>query len=149
MSEKELMTPEDIHAFGIEIVCKQLAKDGWSVEFADIEGDVRTEPQITANKDGELAFFIVRTGLYPGRGRFEEGQDAFNNLVHHAAAHGASCYFASVGIANSEGTNDEEMAIPVKGVAYNVEFNGLIRMELLPGTPVPSPAAGGEIKGND
>lgn len=135
MADKELMTAEDIHAFGIEIVCKQLAKDGWSVESANIEGDVRTEPQIIANKDGELAFFIVRTGLYPGRGRFEEGQEAFDGFVRHAASHGASCYFASVGIANSEGTNDEEMAIPVKGVAYNVEFNGLIRMELPPQQP--------------
>ncbi len=127
------MTAKDIHAFGIEIVFKQLEKDGWIIESADVEADVNTEPQIVAAKDGELAFFVVRTGLYPGRGRFEEGMEAFNSLVRHAAAHGASCYFASVGIANSNGTTDEEMAIPVKGAAFNVQFDGLIRMELPPG----------------
>lgn len=128
-----MMSAADIHAFGIEIVCKQLTKDGWMIESADVEADIRTQPQIRAIKDGESAFFVVRTGLHPGRGRFEEGQEAFEDLVKHAAAHGAVCYFASVGIANSSGTTDEEMAVPVKGVAYNVLFEGLIKMELSPG----------------
>ncbi len=130
MAEKELMSPQDIHAFGIEIVFKQLEKDGWVIQSADVAADIRSEPQIVAAKDGERAFFIVRTGLHPGRGRFEEGQEAFNILVNHAAEHGASCYFASVGIANSNGTTDEEMAVPVKGVAYNIQFDGLIKMAL-------------------
>ena len=133
MSQRELMTKEDIHAFGVEIVYKQLEKDGWRMQSADVKADLSSEPQIIADKDGELAFFIVRTGIHPGRGRFEEGQEAFNNLVRHAKSHGASCYFASVGIANSEGESDEEMSTPVKGIAYHVQFDGLIRMELPPG----------------
>lgn len=124
------MSPSDIHAFGIEIVFKQLEKDGWIIQSADVEADMMSEPQIVAQKDGELAFFVVRTGVYPGRGRFEEGQAAFDTLVKHADAHGASCYFASVGIANSNGTTDEEMSVPVKGVAFNIQFDGLIRMSL-------------------
>jgi hypothetical protein len=132
MENRELMTPKDIHAFGIEIVFKQLESDGWSITSTDLEADIASEPQIVANKDGELAFFVVRTGLYPGRGRFEEGQAAFETLVRHAKAHGASCYFASVGIANSEGKTDEEMSIPLKGVGYNVEFDGLVKMDLPP-----------------
>jgi hypothetical protein len=132
MSQRELMTKEDIHAFGVEIVYKQLEKDGWRMQSADVNADPRTEPQIIADKDGEFAFFIVRTDIHPGRGRFEEGQEAFNRLVRHARSHGASCYFASVGIANSEGESDEEMSTPVKGVAYHVQFDGLIRMELPP-----------------
>jgi hypothetical protein len=130
MAEQELMSRKDIHAFGVEIVFKQLEKDGWVIQSADVEADMRTEPQLVAAKDGELAFFVVRTGLYPGRGRFEEGQEAFDTLVRHAAEHGASCYFASVGIANSNGTTDEEMALPVRGAAFNVQFDGLIRMAL-------------------
>ena len=132
MDNLQLMTPQDIHAFGVEIVYKQLEKDGWMIESADVLADLHSEPQIVANKDGELAFFIVRTGMHPGRGRFDEGQDAFNHLVRHAMAHGASCYYASVGIANSEGKTDEEMSVPVKGVGYNVQFDGLVRMELPP-----------------
>lgn len=130
MDQQELMTGADIHAFGIEIVFKQLEKDGWVIESADLEADIGSEPQIVANKDGERAFFVVRTDVYPKRGRFEEGQNAFDTLVRHAMAHGASCYFASVGIANSEGKSEAEMSTPIKGVAYNVEFNGLVKMEL-------------------
>jgi hypothetical protein len=132
MEEKDLMTPADIHAFGIEIVFKQLQQDGWVIESADALANILTEPQIVAKKEGELAFFIVRTAVYPNRGRFEDGVDAYNSLVRHAKAHGATCYFASVGIANSEGKTDDEMSVPVKGVAYHVEFNGLVQMELPP-----------------
>ena len=129
MEKMELMTEADIHAFGVEILCRQLEQDGWMIESGDATVDIRTQPQVIAQKDDELAFFVVRTALYPNRGRFEEGQEAYVALVSHAAAHGASCYYASIGIANSEGTTDEEMSIPVKGVAYNVEFNGLVKME--------------------
>lgn len=132
MIERELMSKQDIHNFGVEIVYKQLEKDGWKIESADVESDIAREPQIIASKDGELAFFVVRTDIHPGRGRFEEGIEAFNGLVKHANSHGANCYFASVGIANSEGETDEEMSTPVKGVAYHVQFDGLIRMELPP-----------------
>jgi hypothetical protein len=132
MEKRELMSKADIHAFGIEIVYKQLEKDGWMLDSADVEADLASEPQIIARKDGEFAFFIVRTDIHPGRGRFEEGPDAFKGLVQHAKDHGATCYFASVGIANSEGESDEEMATPVKGVAYHVQFDGLIKMELPP-----------------
>ena len=130
METRELMTPADIHAFGIEIVFKQLEKDEWQIESADALADLKSEPQIVASKLGERAFFIVRTDVYPKRGRFEEGNDVYETLVRHAKAHGASCYFASVGIANSEGKTEEAMSVPVKGVAYNVEFNGLVQMEL-------------------
>lgn len=44
----------------------------------------------------------------------------------------ASCYFASVSIANSTAATDEEMSVPVKGVAYHVAFDGLVKMELPP-----------------
>jgi hypothetical protein len=123
------MTKTDIHAFGIEIVCKQLEKDDWNIDSVDIFADLATEPQIVANKDGNTAFFVVRTAMHPGRGRFDEGQEAFDALVQLSRDNGASCYFASVGIANSEGESDEEMASPVKGVQYHVQFDGLIQME--------------------
>lgn len=126
------MTPADIHAFGVEILYKQLEKDGWVIDSADVLADIRTEPQLVAKKEGELAFFVVRTDVHPNRGRFEEGMEAFETLVRHAKAHGASCYFASIGIANAEGKTEEEMSVPVKGVGYNVQFDGLIRMELPP-----------------
>lgn len=123
------MTEGDIHAFGVEIVFKQLEEAGWTLESADVFADRETHPQIVGSKNGETGFFVVRTDLYPKRGRIE-GEEVFQTLVKHAAAHGASCYFASVSIANSEGQTEEEMAIPVKGVAYHVAFDGLVQMAL-------------------
>ena len=123
------MTEADIHAFGIEIVYKQLQEAEWIIESADVYADRTTHPQIVAHKDGEIGFFVVRTDMYPARGRIE-GEEVFQTLVRHANAHGANCYFASVSIANSEGKSDEEMAVPVKGVAYHVAFDGLVKMAL-------------------
>lgn len=123
------MRESEVHAFGVEIVYKQLQADEWIIDSADVYADRTQEPQIVAHKDGELAFFVVRTAMHPGRGRIE-GQEVFERLVKHANAHGATCYFASVGIANSEGKTEEEMSIPVKGVAYHVAFDGLVRMAL-------------------
>ena len=129
MSEPELMTEADVHAFGVEIVYKQLIEAGWTVESADVYADREEHPQIVASKDGKFAFFVVRTAIYPGRGRIE-GEEVFRHQVQLANDHGATCYFASVGIANSEGKTEEEMTVPVKGVAYHVAFDGLVKMEL-------------------
>lgn len=129
MQERELMTEADVHAFGVEIVFKQLEEAGWTLESADVFAERETHPQIVGRKDGETGFFVVRTEMYPNRGRIE-GEEVFQTLVSHAAAHGASCYFASVSIANSEGESEEDMAIPVKGAAFHVAFDGLVKMEL-------------------
>lgn len=132
MSKYELMTEADVHAFGVEILFKQLEKDGWTVESADALADPASEPQIVANKEGELAFFVVRTAVYPKRGRFDDGKEAFETLVKHAKAHGASCYYASVGIANGDANSEEEMSVPAKGAQFQIQFDGLVKMELPP-----------------
>lgn len=132
MIKRELMTDADIHAFGVEILFKQLEKDGWTVESADALADIASEPQVVANKEGELAFFVVRTAVYPNRGRFDEGKQAFETLVKHAKEHGASCYYASVGIANGDANSEEEMSVPVKGAQFQIQFDGLVKMELPP-----------------
>lgn len=129
MPDQELMTDTDIHAFGVEIVFKQLEQAEWLIESADALADRTTDPQIIAKKGEERAFFVVRTAMYPDRGRIES-EDVFQALVAHAKAHDSSCYFASVSIANSKGKTEEEMSIPVKGVAYHVAFDGLVKMEL-------------------
>lgn len=124
------MTTDEIHAFGVEILFKQLEKDGWLIEWADARADIRQSPQIVASKDSEKARFVVRTGVYPNRGRFKEGQDVYEKLVREAADLGSNCYFASIGIANADGETEEEMSVPIKGAPFHIEFNGLIRMDL-------------------
>ncbi len=119
----------DIHAFGIEIVVQQLQEAGWSVESYDAFADRGCDPQIIARKDEEKAFFVVRNDIYPKRGRIES-EEVFQRLVRHAEAANASCYFASVSIANSDGKTEEEMSIPIKGAPYHVAFDGLVKMAL-------------------
>jgi hypothetical protein len=134
-SGQELMTEFDIHAFGVEIVHNQLIEAEWAIQSTDVLADPATHPQIVAHKEGELGFFVVRTAVYPERGKIE-GEQVFQDLVKHANEHGASCYFASVSIANSEGKTEDEMSVPVKGVAYHVAFDGLVQMALPPDTSV-------------
>lgn len=123
------MSETDIHAFGIEIVVRQLQEAGWTVNSYDALADRTREPQIKGTREDEAAFFVVRTDMYPGRGRIES-EEVFQTLVRNAGVAGASCYFASVSIANSEGKTEEEMSVPVKGVAYHVAFDGLVKMAL-------------------
>jgi hypothetical protein len=129
MNENELMSETDIHAFGVEIVFKQLEEAEWLVHSADALVDRAVEPQIIATKGEETGHFVVRTAVHPERGRIE-GQEVFEHLVRHAKQHGASCYFASVSIANSKGKTEAEMSTPVRGVPYHVAFDGLVKMEL-------------------
>jgi len=129
MAEPELMKESDVHAFGVEIVYKQLLEAGWAIQSADVYAERANHPQIVASRDGETGYFVVRTAMHPGRGRIE-GEEVFQHLVKLANDHDASCYFASVGIANSEGKTEEEMTVPVKGVPYHVAFDGLVKMEL-------------------
>jgi hypothetical protein len=130
MPAADLLTDKEIHSFGIQIVFNRLSEDGWVIQSADPDADITSEPQIVASKDGELAFFVIRTGVYPARGRFDEGQQAYEMLVRHAQEHGGDCYFAAVGIANAQATTEEEKSVPARGAGYNVEFDGLVKMEL-------------------
>jgi len=130
MPDSDLLSYKEIHSFGIRFVFDRLAEDGWMIQSADPDADISSEPQIIASKDGDLAFFVVRTSMYPGRGRFDEGQLVYETLVRHAREHGADCYFAAVGISNAQATSEDEKSVPVRTAGYNVEFDGLVKMEL-------------------
>lgn len=127
MAEQHLLTEQEIHAFGIHILIKKLEEDGWIIESADPEADRATHPQIVGHNNGEIGFFVVRTAMYPDKGRIE-GEEVFQNQVRHAGKHGAACYFASIGLASAAGETEEAKSTPVSGVHYHVSFDGLVRM---------------------
>jgi hypothetical protein len=131
MNNEELLTEAEIHAFGIQILFNKLEEDGWIIESADPEADRTTHPQIIAHKDGEIGFFVVRTAMYPFKGRIE-GEEVFQNQVRHANTHGANCYFASIGIASAGGESEDEMSRPARDAGFNVTFEGLVKMALPP-----------------
>ena len=119
---KELMTKSEMHDFGIDVVCNYLKKDGH--EIVSVNTDIALNPQAVARKNGQLEFIIIRTACYPLKGTIESDQIAVH-CIEHAEKHMAICYFASVGLANADGKNDAEMAIPVKGAGYYISFEGL------------------------
>ena len=122
----ELMTEAEIHDFGIEVVVGFLRREGH--EIVEVHTKLGVNPQIAARKDGQLEVVVVRTACYPAKGALDASLKASH--IAHAEKCGAICYSASVGIANSSGKTDAEMAIPIKGAGYYVSFSGI---ELLHG----------------
>ena len=119
----EVMTKAEIHDFGVEVVFGFLQKEGH--EIVGVNTDLSVNPQIVTKRDDRLAFIIVRTECYPAKGMLDAASKTL--CIQRALEVGAVCYFASVGIANSTGTNDEEMSLPVKGAGFHVAFEGLER----------------------
>lgn len=119
----QLMSAAEIHEFGIEVVFQQLQKDGH--EILAVNTDLGKNPQIVAKKDNQLQFILVRTACYPKKGEIENDSVAMQAIAH-ADLNNATCYFASVGIANSSGKTDSEMAVPTKGAGFFVAFEGLV-----------------------
>jgi hypothetical protein len=130
MTAIEVLSAAEINSIGIQILADQLAYDGWKITETKLDSAADEDPQIIGEKDGELAFFIVRTAILPNRGRFEGGQDAYENLVRLAKSNGATCYFASIGIARSSNGNQQKSSVDVEAETFDVQFDGLIRMEL-------------------
>ncbi len=122
MSEREILNDAEVHAFGIEIIGNQLKSEG----FTDIEvnRDITRNPQIIAHRKGKLCFIVVRTALYPHLGQLTDAQ-LIQDLVDHADRHQALCYFASLGIANADGENEQERATPLRAGRYHIAFDGL------------------------
>ncbi len=117
----QLMSPAEIHDFGVEIVFGYLKREGH--EILAVNTDPTINPQVVAKKDGQLEFIVVRTACYPGRGALE-GPERMA-CTKHAEESKALCYFASVGIANASGSTDAELASPVKGAGFHAAFEGL------------------------
>lgn len=120
-----LMTEGEIHIFGINTVLDFIRKDNYVIEL--VNTDPALNPQIVARKNGKLSFIFVRTACYPYKGRLESLSFAIQAL-QRAKLKGADCFFASVGIANADGTTDLEMGIPVKGAGYYIAYDGLIKL---------------------
>ena len=121
MAHKEQMTIEEIHDFGIEIVFNQLKKEGYEIQSVNTKFGMN--PQIIAKKESQLAFIAVRTACYPEKGRLDES--VHFQMIEHADKRGAIPYFASVGIANTDSTTEEEMSVPVKNAGFHVAYEGM------------------------
>lgn len=121
MGKKKAMNDEELHFLGIKVVYKDLIDNGYEVLNVRKEEDV--DPQILARKEGIMLFIVVRTARFPDMGVLKPRTAA--RVGVHAKKHNAVCYFASVGIANAKGDNDEEMGKPEVDGEYFINYKGL------------------------
>lgn len=121
MTQEEIMTIEEIHNFGIEVVFNQLRGEGY--EIKSVNPEYGMNPQIIAKKGSELAYIAVRTACYPEKGQLEES--VHFQMIEHADKHGATPYFASVGI-GKDGPTMDDMSVPTKGAKFYVAYEGLL-----------------------
>lgn len=126
-----MMTRQEIHDFGVQIVYEEMMKDGYEILGAN--PSLATTPQIVAKKNGRLCFVVVRTDVYPNKGRLADDRELFYNL-EHAERNDAVCYFAGVGICNAAATdagNEAAMSVPARDGGFYVDFDGLKIMTTL------------------
>jgi len=125
VERNEQLTREEIQDFGVQIVYEEMVRDGYEILGAN--PSLAMTPQIVARKNGRLCFIVVRTDVYPNKGRLSDDREVFYNL-EHAERNDALCYFASVGICNSaaaEAGDEKAMGIPVREGGFYVDFDGL------------------------
>lgn len=127
MEKPNILSDNEIHVFGINIVLDDIRKTGFTV--VSVTTEFSNNPQIVANKNGKLVYIFVRTDCYPNKGRLETNEQPANILLD-AQKQGILCYFASIGIANANGTSDLEMSIPTRGAGYYISYAGLEELTL-------------------
>lgn len=125
-----LMTDDEIHTFGIDSILPYLEKEEVTIE--SVNPDIKSNPQIVGKRWGKLAFIAVRTACYPSKG--ELSSDEHLRILDWADKHGATAFFASVGIAcasypdKSPITADEHMGLPIRNAGFHVAYPGLVIM---------------------
>ena len=125
MEPRELMTPQEIHDFGIEIVFGCLKKEGYVIEAVNV--DPTKNPQIVAQKDNNLCFIIVRTDCYPNKGKIATEAEFFS-ILENAQKHNATPYFAPVWICYAEARDEKQAGIPYKAAPFQASYEGLLIM---------------------
>jgi hypothetical protein len=123
-----LMTADELHAFGIETVLPYLKKEGVTVQ--SVSTDRKTNPQIIGERWGTTAFIAVRTACYPDKGALTPEEHM--QLLAWADQHGATAFFASVGVAcvaypdRSPVTCEADMQLPIQNGGFAVAYEGLL-----------------------
>lgn len=118
--EKKRLSGAELHELGIKWVYKHI-KDEFKVLSVNVDFD--KNPQILAEKDGELHFIVVKTSTYPDLGSITP--TAAEDIIKHADKHNAKILFAHVGVANADAKEEREMQFPEKNGHYYFNFAGL------------------------
>jgi hypothetical protein len=116
----DLMTREEIHCFGIDVVCEDMEKEGYKI--LALNQKLATFPQIKAEKEGLRYIVIVQTEVAPFMGQRSE-KDIEQIIQYAKIANEIPC-FASVGIGSSHAQHFKK-GITKKGEGYYINYLGL------------------------
>lgn len=120
----ELMTEQEIHEFGLQVVEQYLEGHGYGIEFAQPEKN--SLPHIIAKHGEQLVFIIAATEMYPNKGKISDADKTA--VLEHAAQFNAKVACAYLGLANAEGAKagDKELAGKAyRGANFMADFSGL------------------------
>ena len=70
----QLMTKEEIHEFGLQILSRYLEANAYEIEM--MHSNMQMFPHIIAKKNGQLVFIIAATDVYPNKGSFNDDEKA-------------------------------------------------------------------------
>ena len=114
----QLMTKEEIHEFGLQILSRYLEANAYEIEM--MHPNMQMFPHVIAKKNGQLVFIIAATDVYPNKGSFNDDEKA--------AKFDAQAACAYLGIANAEGAqnkNKELCGKAYKNANFLTDFGGL------------------------
>lgn len=95
VDKKDLLTEQEIHEFGIDIIYKYAQNEGY--EILDGSTDIDKHPQIVMKKDDQLYFVMVKTTA--GNGSYSEYDKKIALQVKEIAnKHNAKILYAGVGL---------------------------------------------------
>ena len=63
----QLMTKEEIHEFGLQILSRYLEANAYEIEM--MHPNMQMFPHVIAKKNGQLVFIIAATDVYPNKGK--------------------------------------------------------------------------------
>lgn len=120
---KDLLTKQEIHEFGIDIIYKYAQKKGY--EVVDGTTDLNLNPQLILKKNGQLYFVMVKTGPADGT-HLTYNRDLAMQVFNNAKTHNAKVLFAGVGLSCvGYGT------ALVRNKGFMVDFRGFEDIELV------------------
>ena len=70
----QLMTKEEIHEFGLQILSRYLEANAYEIEM--MHPNMQMFPHVIAKKNGQLVFIIAATDVYPNKGKFSDDEKA-------------------------------------------------------------------------
>lgn len=118
-----VLTEQELHNLAMNIVGKQLEKDGF--EFLAVNSELRKNPQFVCTKDKKMRFVVVKAISYPGDPKdMEFFKSDLSKMRDHAIKFEARTFYAGVGLVNAA---DHDLPVYLDE-EYIVDFDGLVEI---------------------